>query len=532
MGISTNQIVTSGHWNRILIEGILFAIVVVVFAAILSEFDAFEKLHDYTRDHEQYELDEIIIALLVLPVFLMAFTIRRLFDLNTEVRRRTEAERESRDLAETDALTGLPNRRRLFKEIARRSAMPQNSTVRFALLSIDLDRFKQINDTLGPLIGDAILKQTARLLKSKLRRSDMIARIDGDEFVIVAEFEKEQEIEGLAARLLAALNRPVKCHGIECTVGASIGVAVHRDGHLGAVADPGTLLTNADIALYRAKRNGRNRYELFHPALRIAFEAQAKLTDDMIAATTRREFFPLYQPIIDARAQRVAGAEALVRWRHPERGVLAPSQFMDLAKSLKVIDEIDQLMLVEAVRTQARWTEKFGWGSRISVNVSAERLTMPQFITKLEEAGVKPGALNFEISEAVLFDALDETSRRNLQALGELGIDVEIDDFGSGRASILSLLEMRPRRLKIDRNLVAPIVRSAQSRLLVKSIIDLAHSLAIEVLAEGVETAEHARILTDQGCELLQGFAFARPMPLAEFEYAFLADKPPVRIPA
>lgn len=505
-----------------MVEAVISASALGILALILAKFEAFEALHEFTRTHEEYELDEIITAFLVLPLILFVFTIRRLGDLKKEVGRRRSAEQKMRQLSRTDPLTGLPNRRHFFEEIANRLERAKADGKSFALLHVDLDRFKQINDTLGHAAGDYVVRYAAELLKQTVAPGDLLARVGGDEFLIISDFETETDFRETADRLIYVLDHTTLYNGMECAIGASIGIAV-LDAADAAETGTTDLLMNADIALYRAKDQGRNRYEVFQAEYRTAFEARKIMSDEILRAIERREFYPVFQPLVDAGTFEIVGVEALVRWRHPERGILLPADFLEIAQSLGVLVKIDEIVFTEAQRYQAVWRRMFGQAPRISVNISADRLKSPDFLEAVRGAGISAGELIFEISEAVIFEQLDDVSRHNLDAITDMGIEVEIDDFGSGRASILSLLEMKPRRLKIDRNLIGPIVHSEQARQLIRCIVDMANSLDIQVVAEGVETMEHADILAKQGCALLQGYAFGRPMPAKDIEQQFLA---------
>jgi diguanylate cyclase (GGDEF)-like protein len=507
--------------RRVIAESVLSVLVLCALALTLSAFDAFEHLHTFTRTHEGYELDEIFTAFLVLPLILLVFTARRLGDLKQEVIRRRSAEKKMRQLARMDPLTGLPNRRHFFEKIEARLKRAKADGNSFALFHVDLDRFKQINDTLGHAAGDYIVRYTAELLKQSILPGGLLARADGDEFLILLDFETENDFRETADRLISVLDHSTPYNGLECAIGASIGIAIFDPDGSPNTGTP-ELLMNADIALYRAKERGRNRYEVFRAEYRIAFEARKTLSDEILRAIERQEFFPVFQPLVNAGTLEIVGVEALARWRHPVRGVLPPSDFLEFAQSLGILVKIDEIIFREALRYQAKWRRELNWSPRISVNISADRLKSPDFLEAVRTADVSAGNMIFEISEAVIFEELDDVSRHNLNAITEMGIEIEIDDFGSGRASILSLLEMHPRRLKIDRNLITPVVRSGQARQLIRCIIDMAHSLDIEVVAEGVETLEHAAILAKQGCALLQGYAFGRPMPAPDIEHLVL----------
>jgi diguanylate cyclase (GGDEF)-like protein len=410
-----------------------------------------------------------------------------------------------------DSLTGLPNRRYLDQILENASASSSGSSG--ALLHIDLDRFKQINDTLGHAAGDAMLVHAANVLRSNVRETDFVARIGGDEFVVLSlSNAASEDLADLAERIIAEMRQPVPYHGHLCRFGVSIGIAVET----GVGADPKRLLVNADIALYRAKSRGRNRHEFFTAALQAEIVSTKRLADEILSGLERQEFVAHYQPQVDARTFEIAGVEALVRWQHPSRGLLAPGYFLKTAEELNVVSTIDRLILERGLADFHHWAATGLNVPRISVNVSARRLQDSELINSLRSLNVPRNALSFELVESIFLDENDDLITWNVNQIKELGIDVEIDDFGTGYASIVSLQKLKPRRLKIDRQLVKPIVASPKQRRLVESIVEIGKSLDIEIVAEGVETMEHAAILKDIGCDLLQGYAFAKPMGAAD----------------
>ena len=401
-----------------------------------------------------------------------------------------------------DSLTGLPNRRYLDEVLNEAGG----GGTALALLHIDLDRFKQINDTLGHAAGDAILVHASRVLKSAVLPGDFVARIGGDEFVVLPRLEPEPKAAAaLAERIIAALRQPVSYQGHSCRVGVSVGIAAQ--GPEGV--DPKQLLINADIALYRAKNRGRNRFEFFSADLQSEVVTTKRLADEILEGLERDEFVAYYQPQIDSRTHDLAGVEALVRWRHPRRGVLGPDQFLHIAEDINVVAEIDRLVLEQTLANLRYWRATGLAVPRASVNVSARRLHDSNLIESLKALAIPPGDISFELVESIYLDESDEVVGWNIDGIKELGIDVEIDDFGTGYASIISLLKLRPRRLKIDRELVQPVETASEQRQLVKAMVEIGKSLGVEVVAEGVETMGQARILTDLGCDVLQGYAFA-----------------------
>jgi len=408
-----------------------------------------------------------------------------------------------------DSLTGLPNRRYLDEVLKERAEHAARNGSTLALLHIDLDRFKQINDTLGHAAGDAMLVHAARTLSANCGPGDFVARIGGDEFVVVSTVTGgEAALAALADRLIADMRQPIVYEGHKCRSGISVGIASEN----GSEPDPNRLLINADIALYRAKSRGRSRYEFFTSALQAEVIRTKRVADEILQGLETDQFLPWYQPQFDAVTLEVAGVEALARWRHPAEGILPPSQFLDVAEDLNVVSTIDRIVLEKALAGFAQW-EQLGLGvPKIAVNVSARRLQDEHLIASLRDLRFEPGRLAFELVESIFLDETDDMVRWNAEQIKELGIDIEIDDFGTGYASIVSLMKLKPRRLKIDRQLVNPIVSSPPQRRLVQSIVDIGRSLGIEVVGEGVETMEHAAILRDLGCNVLQGYAFAAPM--------------------
>jgi len=415
-----------------------------------------------------------------------------------------------------DSLTSLPNRRYLDELLAEHAQKFTGEGETAALLQIDLDRFKQINDTLGHMAGDAMLVHTAKVLTSTVDAGDFVARIGGDEFVVVRRWPKGggsvRSLAKLAERIIERMQQPVMFQGHECRVGVSIGIATDMD----ELADPARLLVNADIALYRAKDRGRNRHQFFNDALQAEIITTKRVADDILSGLEQNQFVAHYQPQFDAETLEVVGVEALARWNHPTEGLLAPAAFMKIAEELNVVASIDRLILEQALVDFHQW-EEIGLGiPKASVNVSARRLHDDELIRNLRQMNIRPGAIAFELVESIFLDENDELITWNVDQIKELGIDIEIDDFGTGYASIVSLMKLKPQRLKIDRQLVNPIVHSAGQRQLVGSIIDIGRSLGIEVLAEGVETMEHAKVLRKLGCNALQGYAFARAMSAGE----------------
>ncbi len=413
-----------------------------------------------------------------------------------------------------DPLTSLANRRKLDLELDTLGRGGSKQASKFAILHLDLDRFKEINDTLGHAAGDAMLVHASRILMKHVPRGDLVARIGGDEFVVLARRQTSaDELATLANRIIEEMRQPLDFEGFDCRCGVSIGIA---QAH-GASPDPRKVLINADIALYQAKEKGRNCYEFFTPDLQANIVAKKRMADDMLAGLDRDEFVVWYQPQFEADSMQLCGAEALIRWRHPDRGILASGNFLKVAEDLNVMARIDELVLQTALKDQMRWTALGMAVPRISVNVSSKRLHDDNLIDQLKGLSITPGSICFELVESIFLDESDTLASDNIERIKALGIDIEIDDFGTGHTSIVSLLKLKPKRLKIDRQLVMPVTVQPQERSLVRNIVEIARSLGIETVAEGVETQEHAGILRQLGCDYLQGYAFAKPLSFEDF---------------
>ncbi|NKN36521.1 EAL domain-containing protein [Agrobacterium sp. a22-2] len=418
-----------------------------------------------------------------------------------------------------DHLTDLPNRRYLDEMLDRLAQDCAGQGGGIAVLHIDLDRFKQINDTLGHNAGDMMLKHASKVLKANIRDGDFVARIGGDEFVFIARFDGSmRKLSNLADRIIDKMRRPVTYESHECRIGASIGIAFSN----GPQTDARQLLLNADIALYHAKNRGRNRHEFFSRDSHSQMVTTKRVSDEILRGLEFDEFTPFYQFQFDARTLDIVGVETLARWRHPTRGILTPDKFLSIADDLDVVAIIDGVILDKALVDFGKWRAKGLAIPKLSVNVSSRRLHDPALKKALSALVMEPGTVSFELLESTFLDEYDDQVVENLAHLQQMGIDIEIDDFGTGHASIVSLLRLNPRTLKIDRQLIQSITTSHEQRKLVGSIIDIGHSLNIRVIAEGVETPEHAQVLLELGCDTLQGFGLARPMAYRDIQ-AFIA---------
>jgi diguanylate cyclase (GGDEF)-like protein/PAS domain S-box-containing protein len=422
---------------------------------------------------------------------------------------RNEATERIARLAYYDPLTGLPNRLKLKLEMER--CFDSASDPEAALIFLDIDHFKDVNDTLGHSVGDDFLKQIAQRLRDVVWAEDIIARHGGDEFVIVLAGANGPRARAVAEALLDAIGRPVEVDGVSLPASASIGISLcPTDGH-----DTATLLRNADTAMYCAKREGRGTYRFFDG------EMNRKAQDRLLLAALLRDAIDTnqlrlaYQPQIDARTGEVAGVEALTRWHHPALGAIPPSRFIPLAEDCGLIEAIGEFCVAEACAQLKRWDEMGYDIPQLSVNVSPiqfRNLGFPETIGQaLTTAGIEPGRLTVEITESVMMEA-SPTAVANAAALRELGVVISMDDFGTGYSSLSHLARLPVSELKIDRSFMANLEDNEAVQALVTAVIRIGESLRLRVVAEGVETLAQRRFLEALGCDVLQGYLFGEAM--------------------
>jgi diguanylate cyclase (GGDEF)-like protein len=428
------------------------------------------------------------------------------------VRLRREAEARLVHRAYHDPLTDLPNRARLLERLGQALARAGRRGEPVAVLFLDLDRFKLVNDRLGHAAGDRLLAAVGQRLQRCARPGDTVARLGGDEFTVLLDgLADAAEAERLAAAAAAALEAPFALDGHEVAVSASVGVAVAEPGR---GVSPAELLQDADVAMYRAKARGKARFEVFAPAMGEGVRARAALAADLRRALERVDLRLAYQPVVDLATGRVVAVEALARWEHPTHGEVAPAAFVPLAEETGLIAPLGRWALGEACRQARAWQETVAAPPAVAVNLSPRQFQQPGLVEDVAEAlrasGLPPRLLSLELTEGAMVADADEAVAI-LRQLKGLGVGLAIDDFGTGYSSLAYLQRLPVDRLKVDRRFVAGLGRDAGDDAIVEAVVGLAHTLGLGVVAEGVETAEQAARLRELGCRLGQGFYFGRP---------------------
>ncbi len=445
----------------------------------------------------------------------------RFVSLFSDITHRKQSEEIIWRQANFDALTGLPNRSMLYDRVAQEIKRAVRSGLDFALLFIDLDRFKEVNDTLGHDFGDQLLIDAGQRIRSCVRDSDTVARLGGDEFTVLLaglQHKDVQAVERIARTILKKLETPFLLKDEEAYVSASIGITMYPEDST-VIED---LFRNADQAMYVAKNKGRNRYSFFTPQLQQAAQTRLRLINDMRLALPEKQFMVYFQPVIDLLTGRIVKAEALIRWRHPQRGLVSPAEFIPLAEDSGQIHEIGEWVFREAARWAKRWRGLYSDAFQISVNKSPlqfykDGVGHAAWIAHLHELELPGQTLVIEITEGLLLDA-DPVIVESLLGCRDAGVQVAIDDFGTGYSSLASLKKFDIDSLKIDQSFTRNIAPGSSDLALSEAIIVMAHKLGLKVIAEGVETAEQRDLLAAVGCDFVQGYLFSKPIPPEEFE--------------
>lgn len=420
--------------------------------------------------------------------------------------------------ANFDALTGLANRNLFLDRFSRSLEIAEKNRHFVALLFIDIDRFKYVNDTLGHSTGDQLLQEVSKRLTNKLQKPVTVARFGGDEFVVVLPDERNlHHVEDTVVSILKDLERPQHIAGNQIFASASIGVAVYPvDG-----SDPETLLRKADNAMYKAKDKGRNNFQFFTQEMDVEAQKRQELERDLHRAVRKKQLSLVYQPIMDTVTGQMKSAEALIRWHHPENGTISPLQFIPLAEEVGLIVPIGEWVLREACKEAVRWTSVLDNPPGVSVNLSSvqfQKVDIPGLVSNiLAETKLPARRLTLEITESLLVDD-DNDTLEQLQKLRDLGVGLSIDDFGTGYSSLSYLKKFPVSTLKIDRSFIMGLPHNVEDEALVSAILAMANSLNLKVVAEGVETLRQSKFLKLKGCQYVQGYLFSKPLTNAEFQ--------------
>lgn len=441
-------------------------------------------------------------------------------ELRQEVEQRKQAEAQARHIATHDALTGIPNRHLLREALGRGLSRASRRNRGVAVLLLDLDNFKDVNDTYGHPAGDDLLKQVAQRLRECVRGSDMVARMGGDEFVLLLEdLSEPEEAAIVASRVLARCSEPFEVAGQRVHTPPSIGVAVFPDD----CGDAETLLKIADVAMYEAKEAGGGTYRYYAEGMLSSSEEKLRMREQLMQAVANQQFILEYQPLVDLKSGAICSFEALLRWQHPEHGRIAPLKFIPVAEKSGIIVPLGSWVLRTACNKLAQWHRQGHHSLRIAVNVSAREVQAPGFVdlvkNTLKETGLAASALELELTESVATKE-PEQSARVLQELRELGVLLAIDDFGTGYSSLLRLKQMPISVLKIDRYFIREITTNPNDAAIVRAVVEMAHSLGLTVVAEGVETQQQLMALRNipptpvsrTVCDCIQGYLISKPL--------------------
>ncbi|GAX90652.1 putative bifunctional diguanylate cyclase/phosphodiesterase [Effusibacillus lacus] len=436
----------------------------------------------------------------------------------SDITERKRYEEQIKYHAYHDSLTGLPNRLLFHDRLSQALVHANRNRQMVAVLFLDLDRFKVINDSLGHAVGDLLLKAVAERLTGCLREGDTLSRLGGDEFtVIIPDIAEEKDAAKVARKIINALFPPFVLDGHEFFVNTSIGISLYPvDG-----TDIETLIKNADAAMYRAKERGGNHYQFYTPDMNAKAVEKLAMETDLHRAVDREELTVCYQPLVGSFDGRIVGAEALIRWQHPELGPVSPAEFIPLAEETGLITQIGEWVLRTACKQMKEWQEANLSLDRVCVNLSVRQLRQDELVatvvSALQETGLAPNCLELEISESITLHNLEQIidTLHNLQMLG---VRISIDDFGAGYSSLMYLKKFPIDTIKIDQSLVQDVVTNSDDAAIVAAVIALAHTLKLEVVAEGVENEAQFEFLSSCQCDIIQGYFFSKPLSAKKFE--------------
>ena len=493
------------------LDAIIISILVVIVFSLEYYYEFAPKLFEFAIEYEEWEVDNLIFVVFVMSIGFAIFSYRRMKELTLEMKARRSAEMEARTLSRHDPLTGLPNRR-YFVEMLGEVLLTTTADSLSAVLMLDLDGFKAINDAYGHAVGDLVLIQFAQRVSGVMRSGAVFIRVGGDEFaVIVPNIRSLDNPTALARRIVATVTEPFVIGQISTTVGVGIGIAIAPSDGM----DPEVLVQRADRALYRAKAEGRSCIHFFEPDMDTHVERRVAIEKELRAAVAAKNIVPYYQPVVALEGRRIVGFEALARWKTDKFGWIAPDVFITVAEEIGLISELGDQLLRQACLDARAWPPDL----TLAFNISPTQLHDPaiglRILSILAETGFNPRRLELEITETALFEnvkiAQDVTSQ-----LRQAGVRIALDDFGTGYATLSQLLSLKLDRIKIDRSFVDRLGKDKESTTIVRAVLGLANGFELETTAEGIENDQQLAALKADGCLEGQGFLFSKAVPAAE----------------
>jgi diguanylate cyclase (GGDEF)-like protein len=510
-------------------EGFLALAFVAVAATVAWEFDIFLGAHRDLPQQRMIELDEVLAMAALTCVSLLVLSWRFLLSQRREMARRIQAERQARELALQDALTSLPNRRRFDHELKVAIASPPRSGGAHAVLMLDLNGFKRVNDVYGHGNGDEVLIHIARRLQQKMRDGDLVARFGGDEFAILArQLAGPEEATSIALRVIKEIEQPIAVGSTRHQIGVGVGIALIPQDSLNATE----IMRKADIALYRAKAEPGSTSRFFEAEMDVRIRERDLIERELRTAISSGALKPFYQPLIDLRTKHLIGFEALARWTHPTLGDVPPDRFIPVAESCGLMPELTDSLLRQAGRAAVQWPGNVTLSFNISPSQLKDQTLGLRILSILAETGLSPHRLEIELTESALVRDLDG-AEKVLGALREAGVRIALDDFGTGYSSLYHLRNFKIDKIKIDRSFIENMEREPEAAALVRALLGLSHGLGLTVTAEGVEKPAQAAALLEQGCQQAQGYLYARAMSASDaLDFIAVQDAEPGEQPS
>jgi diguanylate cyclase (GGDEF)-like protein len=498
---------------------IITALIGVPLYALAMWYEVLHWLFQFTSAHHNHELDWLIVLIFCLGIAAMVFSVRRMIDLRREVKHRRSAEAEAHRLARLDVLTGLPNRRWFLEDFAACAEHLPGDEV-CAVLVIDLDNFKPINDLYGHRLGDEVLREVAARLSRIVAKNGTVARLGGDEFGVLTRCPRgEEEAIRLARCIVHAIPKPIRLAALSIEVGVSVGVAIYEGDEkpgVDLIESDGsaveTILRQADMAMYRAKSEGGGLYRFFDSDMDAKLQQRVQLEREIKGAIEAGQIIPYYQPLVDLETSETVGYEVLARWTHPTRGLLQPDMFVSIAEDTGTIGEMTYALLTQAMHDARDWPQHL----YLSINLSPRQISDPSLSRRilglLAKASFPTRRLVVEITETAVVQKMGD-AKRVLDTLRKAGVRVALDDFGTGYSGLYHLRKLQLDTIKIDRSFVSQMLVNPEEAKIVKAIVSLSRALGLHTTAEGIESRQVLERLTKLGCDTGQGFLFGEPQP-------------------